>query len=274
MRWLVFSIVHLIFADRILMAQSGIETLPNGARSVGMGNANVTLWDVWGIFNNVGGLARIEHSEIAVGFDHRLALDELTTLSAAGVIKKNNAALGIGISSYGSEFFSQNQFGLGFSNQLGIASFGIKVNFFQTYIEGFGTGSAFIFEFGGIAELTPDLFFGAHIYNPGRARFGKNSPDFLPTVVKAGIAYKPSERVSLQLEAEKDILIDPLLKLGLEYNFFKKLWGRTGVNSLNSQLFFGLGFKGKTFHFDYSMTQHPALGYTHHFSTNIPFSKP
>jgi hypothetical protein len=264
----IFLTYTLICFFQLSFAQSGNETLPKGARSSGLGNAHVTLGDVWSVFNNIGGLSRSEASQVSFAYDHRLNLNELTTLAVAAVLKGEKSALGIGVSTFGSDYFSQSQFGLGFSNQLGIASLGIKVNYFQTSIEGFGTGRAAVIEFGGVAELTPELFFGAHIYNPGRARYGKNSPDHLPTVVKAGISYRPSDKLMLNVEAEKDILLDPLVKIGLEYNLMDKIWARTGLNTFAQSLFFGIGFHFRKIQLDYAMNQHPQLGYTHHFSFN------
>ena len=252
-------------------SQTGTEAFPRGGRSMGMGNANVTLGDVWSIFNNVGGLAKTENTQATFSYDHRLNIDELTTLAAAAVIKGKNKAFGLGISSFGSEHFSQNQIGIGFSNQLGIASLGIKVNYLQTSIEGFGRGAAAVIEFGGVAELTPELFFGAHVYNVTRAKYGNNSDDRLPTTVKAGISYRPNSKVMVNLEAEKDILLDPLLKMGLEYNLLERVWARVGMNTQPNKFFFGVGFRPKRFHIDYALTQHPSLGNTHHFSFNYLF---
>jgi hypothetical protein len=252
-------------------AQTGTEAYPSGGRSMGMGNANVTIGDVWSIFNNIGGLAKTENTQATFSYDHRLNLDELTTLAAGAVIKGKNKAFGLGISSFGSELYSQNQIGFGFSNQLGIASLGIKVNYLQTSIEGFGSGGAAIIEFGGVAELTPELFFGAHVYNVSRAKYGKNSDDRLPTTVKAGLSYRPTSKVLVNLEAEKDILLDPMLKMGLEYNLMDRVWTRVGMNTQPNKFFFGIGFRPKRFHIDYALTQHPNLGNTHHFSFNYLF---
>jgi hypothetical protein len=272
MKWAIFIYFSLGFIYTAF-SQSGTETLPKGARSTGLGNAHVTLGDIWSLFNNIGGLSRAEASQVSFSYDHRLNLEELTTLAAAALLKKKKSAFGFGVSNFGSDYFSQSQFGLGFSNHLGIASLGLKINYFQTSIEGFGTGRAAVFEFGGVAELTPELFFGAHIYNPNRVKYGKNSPDHLPTVVKAGISYRPSEKVMLNVEAEKDILLEPLIKMGLEYNLMQRVWARTGLNTLAQSLFFGIGFQSIKFHIDYAMTQHPQLGYTHHFSFNYLFDE-
>lgn len=271
-KWILCTVcVFIVWSS---YAQRGTETLPKGARSAGMGNANLSLSDAWSIFNNIGALARINQSQAAFGFDHRLQMNELTTLAAAAALKNDFATFGLGVSSYGSEIFSQNQLGLGISNQLGIASLGIKFNYFQTSIEGLGTGRAFMVEFGGLAELTPELFFGAHIYNPFRASYGKNSPDYLPTVVKTGFTYLPFTSLRINLEAEKDIFLPPLFKVGVEYGLGEKIWLRSGIHTAPSNLFFGIGFRPKRFHLDYAMGQNLQLGYTHHFSFNYLFGNP
>lgn len=254
-------------------AQSGLETLPKGARSMGMANAHVTVEDAWSIFNNIGALTGIEQSQAFFAYDHRGNLSELTTLAAGAVFKSELFSYGLSVSTYGEEFFSQSQIGLGIAQKLGIASIGVKANYFQTSIEGFGTGRSAVLEFGGLAELTPELFFGAHIYNLTGSRFGKNSIDQLPTVIKSGISYRPSENVMVNLEAEKDILLPPTLKVGLEYSLHQKVWARAGINNQPNRLCFGIGFRAKSFHLDFAVNQNPYLGSTQHFSFNYLFSQ-
>lgn len=271
-RFWVF-ILFLSFPLLGLQAQGGIETLPKGARSVGVGNASITIADSWSIFDNIGALGRLASSSIMVGYDHRFNLNELTTLSAGAVIHTEGFQYGLSISSYGGEHFNQSNIGLGIANQLGIASLGLKVNYFQTNIEGFGRAAAPVIEFGGVAELGPNLFFGAHMYNLTNAKVGGNSEDRIPTVVKSGISYRPTEKLMVNVEAEKDILLDAVIKLGIEYNLMDRLWLRSGVNTYPSNLFFGIGFRPRNFVIDYAMTQSQYLGNTHHFSFGYLFQK-
>lgn len=266
-------VIFLIFPLWDLQAQGGIETLPRGARSVGQGNANVTISDSWSLFNNIGALGMIAGSSIAVGYDHRFNLNELTTLSATAVIHTDGFQYGLSVSSFGEEHFNQSNIGFGIANQLGIASLGLKINYFQTNIEGFGRAAAPVLEFGGVAELSPNLFFGAHIYNIANAKVGGNSEDRIPTVVKSGISYRPTEKLMVNIEAEKDILLDAVIKLGIEYNLMDRIWLRSGVNTYPSNLFFGVGFRPKNFVIDYAMIQSPYLGNTHHFSFGYLFQK-
>lgn len=256
-----------------VFAQHGMEVIPRGGRSMGLGNASTSLTDAYAIFNNPAGLSGIQASQVFFGYDHRLNLNELTSLAAGFIQKQDKFTYGIAASRFGGSLFSQHLIGVAISNQLGIASLGLKVSYLQTAMEGFGTGGSLLIDFGGIAELTPQLFFAAHIFNVTRSNYGGSSWDRLPTVVKSGISFRPSERVMTNLEVEKDILHPAMLKVGIEYNFYQKLWGRVGMNNQPQQLFFGLGFTGKRLSFDYSMTQHPRLGNTHHLSLNFLLPK-
>jgi hypothetical protein len=267
------ALIYFLFSIVVdAEGQTGTETLPRGARSLGLGNTNVTLADPWSIFNNVSGLVGVSNSTVLVGYDHRFNMDELSTLSAALVMPLGKSVWGLGASSFGSEYFSQQQIGLGFANKLGITSIGIKINYFQTSIEGGGTGNAAILNLGGMAELTPVLHFGAYVYNIGAAKYGRLSNDKLPTVVKAGLSFRPSTAIIANLEAEKDILLPPLVKVGLEYNFIQKAYGRVGINSESKNLFFGIGFNPEGFGLDYAMVQHAQLGNTHHVSLQLNLS--
>ncbi|MEX2513359.1 MAG: hypothetical protein WD398_10680 [Cyclobacteriaceae bacterium] len=252
-----------------------MEHLPKGARSMGLGNAHVTLVDSWAVFNNIGSLGLFEGgSQAFVGYDHRLGLNELTTLAAGFIAPAGKLGMmGIGISSYGGELFNQQQIGIGISNQLGLASLGLKVSYFQTNIEGFGRKASPILEIGGTAELLPQLFFGAHIYNITRSSLSRITNEYLPTVVKAGISYRPSEALMLNVETEKEIRLPTQFKAGIEYNIQDKLWARTGINTQPNHLFFGIGFKPKRFHLDYAMSRNFLLGFTHHFALNYQFNE-
>ena len=273
-RWCAPSYSSILFLTCFsAYGQIGTETYPKGARSMGMAHASVTLGDGWSVFNNIGGLAGLESSQAFFGYDHRLGLNELTTLAAGAAQVHDFGVFGLGISHYGSTLFNQQNIGLGFSNSLGIASFGIKANYFQTNIEGYGRKASPVLEFGGVAGLGPGLFFGAHIYNFTRARLSKISQDYLPTVIKAGISYRPTEQLMVNIEGEKEILLDPQFKMGIEYVLVQKLWIRAGLQTRPDNLFFGMGFKPKRFQVNYALSQNYRLGYTHHFSLDYYFNE-
>ncbi|GEO22978.1 hypothetical protein CQA01_35120 [Cyclobacterium qasimii] len=253
-----------------------MDHFPKGAQSIGIGNASVTLSDPWAIFNNIGALGKAPSEAHAIaGYDHRLGLNELTTLAAGITLPTEKiGTIGIGISNYGGELFNQQQIGLGLAKQLGLASLGIKINYFQTNIEGYGRSARPVLELGGTAELIPGLFFGAHVFNITRAAISKASLDYLPTIVKAGISYRPAKNLMVNIETEKELFSPPQFKAGIAYSFEEKFWARTGITSQPNNLYFGIGFRPRRFQVDYAMSRNYLLGFTHHFSLNYNLKAP
>lgn len=256
----------VIWATSICKAQTDPITQAHGARSQGMGNVKIHLPDSWTYFNNIGALDRLEETEISAGFDHRFGLQELSTVDLALGWKNEFGTIGLGVSRFGGKLFNQQLIGLGFSNTLGIVSLGAKIDWFQTQIEGFGTGNALIFSLGGLAELGPKFFLGANFTNLGRSKISQNSEQRLPILVQLGFSYLPTESLRILVEIEKDIELDPFFKAGIEYQLRDWIYLRTGISSKPARLSFGLGLRKEQFGFDYAYGQNTALGRTHHLS--------
>lgn len=253
-------------------AQTDPLTQVHGARSQAMGNLRVHGMDTWSYFNNPGGLAKLESSEIAAGFDLRFGLKELSTVDLVGAWKIKAGTLGFGITRYGGNLFNQQSLGLAFANQLGIVSVGGKLEWFQTQIAGFGSGNSLIFSLGGVAELSPNFSVGASISNLSRSKISKDSETRLPTGISLGVFYLPIKQLQIHLEVEKDIQIKPVVKAGLEYGIKDWIFLRTGINSNPSRLYFGIGLKSNKMSLDYAYGQNQALGSTNHLSLGFAFT--
>ncbi|WP_425640106.1 hypothetical protein ACPUEN_09720 [Algoriphagus yeomjeoni] len=270
MKQLIFS-CFLFCLPFISTAQTDPLTQVHGARGQGMGNLRVHGMDTWSYFNNPGGLAKLESSEITAGSDLRFGLRELSSADLVGAWKVKARTLGFGISRYGGKLFNQQSLGVAFANQLGIVSVGGKLEWFQTQIEGFGSGSSLIFSLGGMAELSPNFSVGASISNLSRSKPSKDSETRLPTGVSLGVFYTPISQLQIHLEVEKDIQIKPIVKAGIEYGIRDWVFLRTGINSNPSRLFFGLGLKSKSMSLNYAFGQNQALGSTNHMSLGFAF---
>jgi len=254
-------------------AQTDPLTQAHGARSQGMGNTKLFLPDSWTYFNNIGALDRIEETQIAAGFDSRFGIPELSTVGLGLGWKNDFGTIGLGISRFGGKLFNQQLLGVGFSNTLGIVSLGAKVDWFQTQMEGFGTGNAFIFSLGGIAELGPRFFLGANFSNLNRAKLSQISEQRLPTVVQMGFSYLSGESVRIIAEIEKDIELNPIVRAGIEYRLQEWIFLRTGISSNPARVSFGLGLRKDHFGFDYAYGQNTALGRTQHLSLVMKLGK-
>ena len=127
-----------------------------------------------------------------------------------------------------------------------------------------GVARNITFQFGGVAQLTSKLTYGASVYNIFRSKVSKEKSIYYPVLMKMGISYKPIKPVFISAEIEKDSRFDPNFKVGLEYNPNEKLYFRTGINTNPSNAFFGLGIKLKDWIFDYGISLHNRLGITHY----------
>ncbi|MBN3519802.1 hypothetical protein JYB62_07280 [Algoriphagus lutimaris] len=265
MKLLIF-LCFAVFVCFSAFPQTDPLTQAHGARSQGMGNLKVNLPDTWAIFNNIGTLDRVSSSQIGVAAVQRYGIQELSTLDLAFALKSNIGSFGIGVSRYGGKLFNQQLIGMGYSQKLGIASFGVKLDWFQTHIQDFGHANSFIFSLGGVADLGPNLQIGAYFSNLNRSKISSEYNDRHPTTFSIGVTYLPISNLQLHLEIEKDILYKPNVKAGIEYGIQDWLYLRCGVNSKPSNLNFGLGLKPGKFQFDYALGQNNALGNTHHVS--------
>jgi hypothetical protein len=244
-----------------------------GARAMGMGYASSTLYDEWAIHNNIAGLAKIEHPAAAFTYESNPsfpAFNRMATVFTAPVKKIGTA--GIAIYRFGDDLYNEQILTAGFANTMGLASLGIKVNYFQYHIESFGNTQAFTVSLGGIAELTPGFTVGAHIVNINQPQLSEQNKERMPTLLILGMGFKPSEKLYLSTEIEKDLDYTLCWKSGVEYKVHKKFTARTGFN-LNPQTgFAGLGFKPKKFQLDYAFRYHMNMGAIHQASVVYLFA--
>lgn len=247
-------------------AQIDLSTQAFGAKSEGLGTTKLYHQDAWSLFNNIGSLGRIEDSEVGIALDQRYGIPELSTAALSLVFKRPTGSLGIGIARFGGELFQQHRLEVGLSTTRGILSFGANAAWFQTHIEGFGTGNALLLSIGGLAELGPRFFFGAHLSNLNQAKVSKQSSQPIPTLLTVGITYLPAKNLEIHSELEKDLDHPPLFKLGLQYQLENWIFLRTGIHSTPNSLHFGLGLRKKMYGLDYALGQTTALGGTHHLS--------
>ncbi len=251
----------LILQVTCAFGQSASTTM--GARMAGMGNSSC-ISDEWSILNNVGGLAKVKEISTAYSFEIKPALLGSSRMAAIFSTPLKTGAMGLGVFKFGDNIYSEQVLTTGYSNQFGIASLGIKLNYIQYRAEGFGTKSALTISAGGIAEITPQLSIGASIQNINQPKL--TDGEKLPTRLAVGLSFKPSEQVLLVTEVEKDLAYDPIIKAGIEYCIHKKVFARTGFNLHPEAAFFGIGFKGWRLKFDYAIQYTNSLNFAHQAS--------
>src|SRR6476661_2301164 len=180
-----------------------------GARAAGLSNASVALGgEVWAMGNNVAGLGEV--SAPAVGFyaENRYFSSALNVAALSVALpmgpllpgstasqpqRAKNGVVGLEAQRFGGRLYNETRLGLGYGYRFGLISLGGRVDVLQVSIEGLGSRRVVLGSLGGQVEVVPGrLTFGAALYNLNQARLASYQDERVPTVLKAGLAFRPT----------------------------------------------------------------------------------
>jgi hypothetical protein len=244
-----------------------------GGRSMGMGFTSSTTSDEWSLFNNIGGIGKINQTSANFAYEIRPALIGANRLAASVLSSTKIGALGLGIFRFGDDLYSEHVVSFGFGSSIGNTSLGVKANYIQYRAEGFGVNTAMSVEFGGISQITQQISVGAYITNLTQSKLISTDGERLPTKLVAGLGFRPSEKIFLTTEIEKDLDYQATWRSGLEYALYKKVFFRTGFNMNPNAAYFGLGAQKKNLKIDYAIKFNQLTGAAHQASAIYLFSK-
>jgi hypothetical protein len=175
----------------------------------------------------------------------------------------------LSLSHFGYELYNESKVGLAYAKSFGPHfSTGIQIGYLNTHFgDIYGNAGVPVAEIGFFAEPYKNLFIGAHIFNITRSKIAEYNDERLPTILRAGLGLRLSERIFLAAEAQKDMYNAMLFRAGIEYLFMEQLYIRTGVNTSPEAnlISFGLGYKTKRLRADIAFTTHQILGISPHF---------
>ena len=264
--------IALIIIIQHTVAAQLADVPPVGPVSLGLGGISAPLDNGWSIFNNPAGLSSTESINSVFGYQTIFNFAPFNTVAAAINVPTSIGTASLGAYRFGDRVFSSQMASLGFARKVGIMGLGIKANVLQYNIDGFGTRTVFIAEMGCLATLSPVLTFGMHIYNFTQAVIAKETYEKVPTIIRLAVDYHPTDALNLFIEAEKDVIRAPNLKLGLAYRVVEALELRTGFSMVNKNHAFGAGFKINRFMIDYGVKVNTNAGATHNFGLNFMIS--
>ncbi|MFT6854572.1 MAG: hypothetical protein ACJA0X_000538 [Cyclobacteriaceae bacterium] len=254
----------VFFVFNILCAYSQDGQYNFGARSAGIGQASSTLMDGWSLFNNIGSLGLIENSSSFLGYQNRYNIGELQSIAGGITYAHDWATIGIGVFRFGGDLFNEQKIKLAIGHKLDMISLGVGINVVQYTIEGLETKRRLAIEFGGTVNLKENLLLAAHIYN-----FQKSA--LIPTVMKAGLSYRPIKGLMINIETEKDIDLDQVFRAGVEYQIIAPIYLRTGLQTSPVRSSYGIGYVLKSFNLDYAFVDNTDLSSIHEISITYQF---
>ena len=299
----VLSLAALLPAGSVQAQGNGPGV--RGARAAALGNASVAIGgDVWSMGNNVAGLGEVQRPTVGFYGENRyfstalnvaalnlalpLGRQPAAATGPAAVMPgaeggsdapaprswARNGVVGLEVQRFGGQLYNETRVGVGYGYRSGQISLGGRVDMLQVSIEGLGSRRVAMGTLGGQIEVLPRrLSFGAALYNISQTRLASYQDERVPTVLKAGLAYRPGPQVLLLVEAEKDVERDANFKVGLEYRPVPVLAARLGLASLTEQASAGIGVQAGAFQIDYAAAFQQALGFSQHLSVSKAWGK-
>jgi hypothetical protein len=244
-----------------------------GARTMGIGNSSACLHDPWSLTSNIAGITEIDGTTASVSYNAYPSFKPFNRQSAVVLTPLNVGVVGLGVYKFGDATYNEQIVSGGYANQFGLASLGIKINYIQYSAENFGSRGVLTVSLGGIARITPKFFVGSYITNVNQPHLDDETGETIPTRMYLGIAFKPTEKVYLTAEIEKDLDVLSVFKGGFEYRFNKRFLARTGFNVHPDAGFFGLGFTPKKLQVDYAVQYQLQTGINHQLSLSLKLQK-
>lgn len=269
MKHLLLAITFL--AAQCLAAQNGAPPAA-GSRGVAMGYTGLTFTDINSIFSNQAGLAQLEKPAVAAFGEQRFLLSEIRSFSLGAALPVGTSgSFGLTLNYFGFEQYNEQRIGLAYGRKLlDKLSIGAQFLMLNTRIPEYGNKAAFTFEAGLQAELLPRFTLGVHLFSPARVKVA--AEESLPTILKMGFSYLPSDKLSLLAEVEKDIDYPARARFGVEYRIIEPLFLRLGTATQPTMLSFGLGYAlPNGIGIDIASTYHQVLGFTP--AAGITFNK-
>lgn len=259
----------------ILIAKSGNEDFPIGARSSAMGNASASFSDMWSTHHNQAGLGFLREAGVGIFHEDRFGINIISIRGGVIALPIKVGTFGLCITNFGYKSYSENKYSLSFAKAFGNKfSMGIAMDYLTTKIaEGYGSKSVFAAEVGIIAKPIDGLSIGAHVYNPTRAKISDYNNERLPTVIRLGADYNFSDKVTLAIETQKDISQKAEFKAGIEYKAVKEFYLRVGIATNPTLSSFGFGLNLRNFKMDISANYHQTLGISPQLGLSYTFAK-
>lgn len=270
--------LHVRMTASFLLLLTSIHVLSQeaqfqlGARSTAIGGSAITIQDAYSLFNNIGGLAGVDEHTFFASYQSRYDVPAFSVIGAGMIYPTPLGSAGLGFFRFGDQYFSEQRIHLAFGHTIDLVSLGVGLDLLQYHTSTVGTKHALAIQFGGIVALSPDVYLGMHVFNLNQASLSKEDDASIPTIMKIGFSYRPSDELMINLEVEKDLGFPEIFRTGMEYQIIPKVYMRTGLTTHPLQTAFGLGFHPKRIALDYAFSTTRVLGNIHEFSTSYTFS--
>lgn len=196
-------------------------------------------------------------------------LSELSTISFTASDNFSFGVVSIGFSSFGYELFREKKFLLSGAKMIDEnLSVGGNVRINQVSIANYGNDAALCVDAGMIYLVNEQFQLGASLQNVNRATYGDDE-DQIGSSMIFGFQYRPLNSAAINFSIGKETRYTENLQIGVEYKLMEYLEIRTGAANNPSIISGGFGIEYLFSIFDYAVTFHRELGFSHHIALTL-----
>lgn len=264
------TIRYVLFISSLITSSTLLGQVHTGQHTsiVGYAGAGVAVSGIEAHGINQGGLAEITDYGFSISSQNRFGIGELLEVTLAGVKRLDEfGSVGLIISNFGIEEYTQQKYGLSYSRYLSSAlTVGIQFDYLTTRIEGYGSTGNFTIEGGLQYQISKTIRVAAHVVNPLGVTSGTALSDY--SIYQGGIAYLPSEKLDIYADVSKKGDYNSM-HIGIGYAVIPQLRIRLGIQTNPSTFGVGLGYRiNDKASFDGAVSSHEFLGNTPAISFN------
>jgi len=263
-----------VFLLCLLVARANTFYTPSGGRALATGNQFSNIADVYSASNNPAGLGFVNQFAFGVFAERRFLVSGLDLFNGSVALPTKTGTFGVGINYLGRKEYNEKMMSLSFGKLFAKKfSVGVKFDYLNYSIVEYGQRNLFTFDVGFQYQALKNLLLGAHVFNPLPLELEKVYGEKVATILRFGAAYQPIKKITLLAEFEKDLVYQPNLKFGLDYQVVEIFSIRAGINSFPLRGTFGFGLNMKGFNLDFSGNYHSVLGITPQLSLSYYIKK-
>ena len=248
-----------------------------GARVLALGRAGVALGaEPWG-HTNPAALAGLEVRRLGLQASQAFGLSELALASATAAAPTPLGVVGLSARTYGFSERRETRIAvgaargvrLGVSRRLGV---GLSLGVESAATEGAESTTAVLVGAGVQADLAPGLRAGLAARNLlGLADDDLRRPASAVPGVTVGLAYRPSPRALVVVDADQDLDLGLSARAGVEAALTDVLAVRLGVSTGPVRLAAGVGVAVGALRADVAVERHESLGVTPAVGVEVSF---
>lgn len=251
----------------------------SGARILGLGRAGVALQGPWG-HTNPAARASLLNRRIALQASQAYGLSELQLGALAAASPTPLGVLGLEARTYGFSERRETRVRLGYANAFDLSptrwiDVGVAVGVESASVEGYGSETAVLLDVGVQGRVLSGLragLAGRNLLALGRTDASdlEQSAATVPGLT-VGVAYSPSDRATVVLDADQDLDFGLSVRAGVEVLPIEALALRAGVSTEPVRFSAGAGFRSGSILADLAVERHESLGLTPAVGIEVSF---